>query len=61
MKRFTKTDLTQNISAVIRETFKSPVVITDRRKDSHILMTIEDYKELTKDRPEKVLPTLNQD
>lgn len=46
MERYTKTDLVVKTSEVFRATFSEPVVITDRRKDSHVLMTIEKYKEL---------------
>lgn len=46
MKRYTRTDLTQRVSAVLRESYKNPVMITDRGADSHVLMTIEHYMEL---------------
>ena len=46
MNRFSKTDLTQRIMQVMRASFANPVIITDRRQDSHVLMTIEHYKDL---------------
>lgn len=46
MERYTKTDLVVKTSEVFRATFSEPVVITDRRKDSHVIMTIEHYTEL---------------
>lgn len=52
MERFTKTDLITKVATVFRATFKEPVIITDRMKDSHVLMTIEQYKELV-ERKEK--------
>lgn len=47
MKRFTKTDLVVSTAEVFRATFSDPIIITDRKKDSHVLMTVERYKELT--------------
>lgn len=46
MERFSKTDLTQKITQVMRASFVEPIIITDRRQDSHVLMTIEHYTEL---------------
>jgi prevent-host-death family protein len=46
MNRFTKTDIAQKVSEVIRATFSGAVIITDRGKDSHVLMTIENYEEM---------------
>ena len=52
MDRYTKTDLVVKTAEVFRATFKEPIIITDRNKDSHVLMTIEQYKELV-ERKEK--------
>lgn len=46
MKRYTKTDVVQKFAEIVRATFSGPVIITDRRKDSHVIMTIEHYEEL---------------
>lgn len=46
MQRFSKTDLITKVAQVFRATFAEPVIITDRNNDSHVLMTIERYKEL---------------
>jgi len=41
-----KTELKQELGKLLRAAFEEPVIITDRHKDSHVLMTIEHYKEL---------------
>ena len=46
MKTYSKTDISRKLSEIIRATFNAPVVITDRRKPSHVFMTIEDYEDL---------------
>lgn len=46
MQRFTKTDVTRRFSEVARATFGGPVVVTQNGKDSHVVMTIERYREL---------------
>jgi PHD/YefM family antitoxin component YafN of YafNO toxin-antitoxin module len=69
MERFTKTDLTQKVARVFRATFNAPVIIMDRGEDSHVLMTVERYREMVekleameaeKQRPAMVLPTPEQ-
>lgn len=44
----TKTELKQELGRLLRAAFDEPVIITDRRKDSHVLMTIEYYEEMIK-------------
>ena len=57
MKRYTKTDVVQKFAEIVRSTFSEPVIITDRRKDSHVIMTIEHYEELmSKLHDKKVTP-----
>lgn len=42
----TKTELKQELGRLLREAFVEPVIITDRRKDSHVLMTVEFYEKM---------------
>lgn len=41
-----KTELKQELGKLLRAAFTEPVIIMDRGEDSHVLMTIEHYKEL---------------
>jgi prevent-host-death family protein len=42
----TRTELKQELGKLLNETKKAPVVITSHGKESHVLMTIEDYRKL---------------
>lgn len=42
----TKTDLKNKLGELLRAAFSDPVVITDHGKPSHVLLTIEHYKEM---------------
>ena len=46
MKEATRTQVKNNLGEVMRAAFISPVIVTDRGKESHVLMTIERYREL---------------
>lgn len=56
MKRYTKTDVARKFAEIVRETYKGPVIITDTRRDSHVLMTIEDYEKIKQALHEEVTP-----
>lgn len=42
----TKTDLKNKLGPLLRAAFTEPVIITDHGEPSHVLLTIEHYKEL---------------
>ena len=48
-----KTDLKNKLGSLLRAAFTEPVVITDRGVPSHVLMTIEEYKDLLSKLEEK--------
>ena len=52
----TKTELKQAVGKLLRAAFTEPVVITDHGKDSHVLMTIEHYERLTKEKDKQITP-----
>ena len=52
--RATKTELKQELGKLLRAAFKEPVIITDRNKDSHVLMTIEQYEIFLKEKEERL-------
>ncbi|KKG30177.1 prevent-host-death protein, partial [Methanosarcina mazei] len=43
-------ELNQNVTRAKRATCKGPVFITDRGKTAHVLLSIEEYQRLTKQR-----------
>ena len=43
-------DFNRDVSAAKRAAAEGPVVITDRGRASHVLMSIEDYRRLATDR-----------
>jgi len=47
----------QDTSAAKRATKRGPVVITDRGKPAHVLLTVEDYRKLT-DKAENIVELL---
>ncbi|MGI8646665.1 MAG: type II toxin-antitoxin system Phd/YefM family antitoxin [Mycobacteriales bacterium] len=49
MSVITSRDFNQDASAAKRSAVKEPVIITDRGKPSHVLLSIEDYHRLTAD------------
>lgn len=50
MATITSRDFNQDVSAAKRSAAKEPVIITDRGKPSHVLLSIEDFRRLTADR-----------
>ena len=50
MATITSRDFNQDVSAAKRSAAKGPVIITDRGRPSHVLLSIEDYRRLTADR-----------
>jgi prevent-host-death family protein len=46
----TSRDFNQDVSAAKRTAATEPVIITDRGKPSHVLLSIEDYRRLVADR-----------
>jgi prevent-host-death family protein len=50
MATITSRDFNQDVSAAKRSVATEPVVITDRGKPSHVLLSIEDYRRLVADR-----------
>ncbi|WP_295701565.1 type II toxin-antitoxin system Phd/YefM family antitoxin [Lapillicoccus sp.] len=49
MSTITSRSFNQDVSAAKRAAATEPVIITDRGRPSHVLMTIEDYRRLTAD------------
>jgi prevent-host-death family protein len=45
----TSRDFNQDVSAAKRTAAAEPVIITDRGKPSHVLLSIEDYRRLVAD------------
>lgn len=50
MSTITSRDFNQDVSAAKRSAATEPVVITDRGKPSHVLLSIENYRRLVADR-----------
>jgi prevent-host-death family protein len=50
MSTITSRDFNQDVSAAKRSATTEPVIITDRGKPSHVLLSIEDYHRLVADR-----------
>ncbi|MBA3294638.1 MAG: type II toxin-antitoxin system Phd/YefM family antitoxin [Geodermatophilaceae bacterium] len=50
MSTITSRDFNQDVSAAKRTAATEPVIITDRGKPSHVLLSIEDYRRLVADR-----------
>ena len=50
MSTITSRDFNQDVSAAKRSAATGPVIITDRGKPSHVLLSIEDYDRLTANR-----------
>jgi prevent-host-death family protein len=50
MSTITSRDFNQDVSAAKRSAATEPVIITDRGKPSHVLLSIEDYHRLVADR-----------
>lgn len=46
MQRFSTVDLGKNLTEVKAAAAREPVIITERRKDRFILMTIEEFERL---------------
>lgn len=49
MATITSRDFNQDVSAAKRAAAAEPVIITDRGKPSHVLLSIEDYRRLVAD------------
>lgn len=49
MSRLSARDFNQDVSAAKRAAEKEPVIITDRGKPSHVLVSIQEYRRLTGD------------
>lgn len=49
MATITSRDFNQDVSAAKRTAAAEPVIITDRGKPSHVLLSIEDYRRLVAD------------
>ncbi len=49
MSRLSARDFNQDVSAAKRAAEKEPVIITDRGKPSHVLVSIHEYRRLTGD------------
>lgn len=49
MSTITSRDFNQDVSAAKRSAATEPVIITDRGKPSHVLLSIEDYRRLIAD------------
>jgi prevent-host-death family protein len=50
MSTITSRDFNRDVSAAKRSAAKEPVMITDRGKPSHVLLSIDDYRRLVADR-----------
>ncbi len=50
MSSITSRDFNQDVSAAKRLAATEPVIITDRGKPSHVLLSIQDYHRLVADR-----------
>lgn len=50
MSTITSRDFNRDVSAAKRSAAAEPVVITDRGRPSHVLLSIEDYHRLVADR-----------
>lgn len=50
MSTITSREFNQDVSAAKRLAASEPVLITDRGKPSHVLLSIEDYRRLIADR-----------
>ncbi|WP_411284909.1 type II toxin-antitoxin system Phd/YefM family antitoxin [Lapillicoccus sp.] len=50
MSIITSRDFNQDVSAAKRAAATAPVIITDRGKPSHVLLSVEDYDRLIADR-----------
>lgn len=50
MSTVTARDFNQDVSAAKRAAASEPVIITDRGKPSHVLLSIEQYQRLVADR-----------
>ncbi len=50
MSTITARDFNQDVSAAKRSAATEPVIITDRGKPSHVLLSIADYRRLVADR-----------
>jgi len=48
IKTVTSREFNQDVSKVKRAALNGPVFITDRGQPAHVLMSIEDYRKLTK-------------
>ena len=48
-----KTELKQEIGKALRAAFSEPVIIMDRRVNSHVLMTYEHYMDMLRKLEEK--------
>ena len=46
--RISRTKLVKNTSETIRQANESPVVITQRGHDSHVLMTMKEFQNISK-------------
>ena len=47
MTRYTTSDLSRKSGDIIAEALRKPVTITQRNKDRLVLLSIEDYRQLT--------------
>lgn len=45
---FTSREFNQDVTKAKREALKGPVFVTDRGKTAHVLLSIEDYRRLTR-------------
>ncbi|AFM54882.1 hypothetical protein B621_gp36 [Marinomonas phage P12026] len=52
LEQFTKTDLQRKAPEVLESALKKPVVVTERGKDSFIIMTKEAYVTLVQNQAE---------
>lgn len=52
LEQFTKTDLQRKTPAVLESASKKPVVVTERGKDSFIIMTKDNYVKLVQNQIE---------
>lgn len=50
MASVTSREFNQDVSAAKRAAVTEPVIITDRGRPSHVLLSIEDYRRLVADR-----------
>ncbi len=48
MTIITSREFNQNRSGAVRATASGPVIITDRGKPAYVLMTMDEYKKITK-------------